>query len=457
MLKSRQGGQAMVLSLILLGFTVMAMLFGFNASQLNHEGTRLQNTADNTVYSLANIVARDMNFKAYTNRAAVANQVAVAQMVGLSAWFNMTDTFTDNACTLLCWVPYLGQAINAVARVTNTINQGAQPFFEAMVNVENILLKAISTAQVAVNYAGLVGGIDTAMEVVKANDPAARLDLMQNPLALEDVRHIWMDFQQRFSRDKSRDGTQYKDFLAVTSNSRDGFTKGSNYKLGFPWSLRFWPLRWATKKAGGSDLISNGDREGETWTSAHTLGIHLERWSCKRFRCKWRGGEIPVGWGGTRSDDRKSLRNVSDNRVWGSSRSVNRSATNLATYNEETRGNYDGVQPFYALDKDGDSVSETRNIAIVVSKPQNRIRTSARLDVGHDNTDPATNEEMYGDRMSAMASASVFYSRPQDLTAWRRKDGRSEYGNLYNPFWQPHLTDNSGADRRWVYVLTAAL
>lgn len=70
MLKSRQGGQAMVLSLILLGFTVMAMLFGFNASQLNHEGTRLQNTADNTVYSLANIVARDMNFKAYTNRAA---------------------------------------------------------------------------------------------------------------------------------------------------------------------------------------------------------------------------------------------------------------------------------------------------------------------------------------------------------------------------------------------------
>ncbi|MCH4293086.1 pilus assembly protein TadG-related protein [Shewanella sp. 3B26] len=454
MLKTRQRGQAMILSVILLGFAVMAMLFGFNASQLNHQGTKLQYTADNAAYSLAAIAARDLNFKAYTNRAAVANQVAVAQMVGLSAWFNMTETFTDNACDLLCWVPYLGQAINAVANVTRTVNQGAQPFFEVVIDLENVVLKLISGAQYAVNYAGFVGGIDTARKIVEVNDPDARLDLMQNPLMINDVKSIWMDFQKRFSREDSDDGTQYQDFLAVTGASRDNFSKGSNYKLGFPWSLRLWPIRWATKKAGGSDLISNGSSEAETWTSAHTLGIHLERWSCKRFRCKWRGGEIPVGWGGTRSDERTSLSDVNSNNVWGRSRATNSRATYLAAYNEETRGDYDGIQPFYALDNKGDGKSETDNIAIVISKSQGYVRTSARLSVGHTNTNPALNEKMLGDRMSAMASASVFYSRPNDLSSWLRRDKKTEYGNLYNPFWQPHLTDDSGVDRRWVYFLT---
>ncbi len=47
---------------------------------------KLQNTADAAAYSAVLAEARDYNFAAYTNRAIVANQVAVAQVVGITSW-----------------------------------------------------------------------------------------------------------------------------------------------------------------------------------------------------------------------------------------------------------------------------------------------------------------------------------------------------------------------------------
>jgi hypothetical protein len=44
----------------------------------------LQNAADGVAYSVAIPEARDLNFMAYTNRAMVANEVAIGQAVGLA-------------------------------------------------------------------------------------------------------------------------------------------------------------------------------------------------------------------------------------------------------------------------------------------------------------------------------------------------------------------------------------
>ncbi|QSX42700.1 hypothetical protein JYB84_14480 [Shewanella cyperi] len=447
----------MVLSLILMTFSMMVLLFGFNAAQLNHQTTKLQYTADNTAQSLANMVARDMNFKAYTNRASVANQVAVAQLVGLSAWFNMADVFADNACDALCSIPYVGQVVNAIARAVEYINQGAQPFFEGLVYVENAMLYALSFAQQAVHYAGVVSGPISAREVVTANDPDARLDTAQNIFLGRDVADIWFNFQKRFSRSDIRDGTQYNDYIAVVGKSRDNFTKGMNYRLDRPWTWTLFPLRLTTQKAGGSDLVSNGRNKAESWTSAHTLSFWFQHYNCHGFRCRWRGGEVPLGWGGTRSDDRANMNRINNRQYWGQSRRKNPRATRLAARYQETRGGYDGVQPFFALDRDGDSKSQTRNITVVVSKPRNKVKTTPRLQVGHDNTDPAINEEMLADRMTALASANAYYSRPRDLTAWLRRDRRHEYGNFYNPFWQARLAEPSNRVKSEVLALTKVL
>ncbi|MFV7762425.1 Tad domain-containing protein [Shewanella algae] len=461
MMPSRQQGQAMIMSLILMAFALMVILFSFNVSQLNIKGTKLQNTADNTAYSVATLAARDMNFKAYTNRAAVANQVAVAQLVGLSSWFNMAEVFSQNACRVLCAVPYVGQVVNGIAQVVKGLNQGVQPAIKVLVNVENTVLKAISIAQQSMHYAGVTAAFDSAGDIVKANDPNARMDLMQNPLLIQDLKNVWVDFQTLQKRqNRNKGGSQYKDFIGVTLKSRDPFSNKRTYKLPFPWSFHFFPIKAKTYKAGGSELVSNGNRP-ESWTSMDTLSVHFSKFRCKRWRCKWRTRGIPAGWGGTVSDNRAILSRLNDRTYWGSSRGHNRSASNFAAADQVTRGSYDGVQPFYSLSNSAKGKSETSNILVVVSKKQDKVRTSNSVPLGGDIVDPATNEKMLGDRMTALAAAQVYYSRPRDLmksgSAWARKDSKHEYGNLYNPFWQVRLSQSTQGERAAVQALTRLL
>lgn len=67
-------------------FMLVAALFIYNASQINTTRMQLQTTADAAAYSGGLMMARSYNYAAYNNRAMVANQVAVAQLVGLSSW-----------------------------------------------------------------------------------------------------------------------------------------------------------------------------------------------------------------------------------------------------------------------------------------------------------------------------------------------------------------------------------
>lgn len=449
----------MALSLMLMSLALMTVMYSFNTSKLNLNGTKLQNTADNTAYSVATFAARDFNFKAYTNRASVANQVAVAQMVGLSSWFNMTDRFAQNACNTLCWVPYLGQVLSGIKSAVGTINQVAQPLLEGMIFLEDKMLWALSSSQQVIHYAGLASSVASAGDIVKANDVDAKLDLMQNPQLLGDVRDVWIKFQKRHSRQaNSGKSTQFSDFIGVTMNSRDPFSEKRSYKLGSPWSFTAFPLRWKTQKTGGSELISNGVNEAETWTSMDTISFHLSRFRCSWSGCRWRGyNEIPLGWGSTTSDDRADIRRVGSRSSWGNSRRTNRRAANLAGYDQETYNGYNGVRPFYGLSNSAYKKSQTDNIAVVVSKPRGKLGSTSTSNLVGDRLNPGTDEEMLGDRMTALSTAQAYYSRPRDLSAWVRADGRHEYGNLYNPFWQTRLTDSSNGERSTVLALTRML
>src|SRR5690606_42008549 len=81
-----QKGQAMVFGLLFLGVVLMAWLALFNQGQLVSHRVQLENTADATVYSQAKLAARNQNFIAYTNRAMVANEVSIGQMVAILSW-----------------------------------------------------------------------------------------------------------------------------------------------------------------------------------------------------------------------------------------------------------------------------------------------------------------------------------------------------------------------------------
>ncbi|PWF63453.1 hypothetical protein CBX96_09970 [Shewanella sp. BC20] len=458
----QQKGQAMVLSLILMSFAIMVVLFSFNSAQLNLKSTKLQNTADNTAYSVATIAARDFNYKAYTNRAAVANQVAIAQLVGLSSWFNMTEQFSETACDYFCSVPYIGQAIAAVDKVIKAVNTGVQPFIKFMVNTEDIILNVLSQSQQIIHYAGLVSTMSTASDIVKANDPKAQLDLMQNPQMLGDIKDLWVGFQERHARNNQSNRTQYNDFINVTLDSRDSFSRKRTYELNGLWTKNLLFVKWNTQKAGGSDLISNGKNKAETWTAMDTIATHMRTRGCGLFGRKWcRPTEMPLGWASTRSNRQTSISKSGDNKSWGYSRDRNRTSSGYAEEDEETNGGYSGIQPFFGLSNSAKERDQTSNIAIVVSKPQKDVGTTSSVKAGEQNTNPALNEKMLGKRLNALSTAQVYYSRPRDLmltsSSWSRSDNRHEYGNLYNPFWQTRLTDSTSTERSVVLALTRAL
>jgi len=81
-----QKGQAMVFSLLFLAVAVMTLLILYNQGQLVKNRIQLENAADAAVYSQAKLAARNLNFAAYTNRAMVANEVSIGQMVALLSW-----------------------------------------------------------------------------------------------------------------------------------------------------------------------------------------------------------------------------------------------------------------------------------------------------------------------------------------------------------------------------------
>lgn len=181
---SRQRGQALVLILLL---SVVAVLIGLsliNTGIIASEKLQLQNAADATAYSISTIEARDLNFAAYTNRAMVANEVAIGQMVGMASWATMvaaTPAWLDFYLSPIYAVPVVGQIILGIIRalraVTGVIKTGVQAFTKAVSKVIPYFNQAYSTAQRGMHLASLYFGGMSLFEVMNANADNARLSV----------------------------------------------------------------------------------------------------------------------------------------------------------------------------------------------------------------------------------------------------------------------------------------
>lgn len=457
---SRQQGQALVLSLILMAFTLMAVLFAFNTYQLNNQSTKLQHTADNTAYSLAQFASRDLNFKAYTNRASVANQIAVAQIVGLSSWFSMAKTFTQNAERVLRAVPYVNVVVSAIARAVAAADQVMQPSLRAAQIVETGILAALAGAQQIMHFGGFEAALESGGRITKANDPDAELQLVQNVMMVNRLKDFWFSYQTLQSRNGRRSSYQYNDFKQVVADSRDPFTKRRSYNL---FDIRVpYAFKFALRKAGGSNLVDNNrGQSAESWTAMDTISLHASYWRCSWHGCGWRNSELPTGWGATSSDNRAKMRNISNREYWGASRRTNSRASRLAARDQKRLTSYMGIMPFYSMSSDKQRTNSFDNIVVVVTKDKQKLHTTSSVNAAEANIDPATEEHLGQDRLAAMGAAKVYYSRPRDLMRnsinWARGDQKMEYGNLYNPFWQVRLSAATNVEKTAVLALSQLL
>ena len=81
-----QKGQAAAVVIIFSLVLIVAAFSLFKSGKITTNKIQLQNAADAAAYSVSVIEARDLNFASYMNRAMVANEVAIAQFIGLASW-----------------------------------------------------------------------------------------------------------------------------------------------------------------------------------------------------------------------------------------------------------------------------------------------------------------------------------------------------------------------------------
>ncbi len=283
-----QRGQALVFTTIVMLVVMLALVTMYSMGQLTTAKMKLQNTADAAAYSSALAQARDYNFSAYVNRAMIANQVVIAQLVGLTSWArNYNDTFA----TLTPQVEWMAQGIvgrlmwslpirglRPAARTFNRIMDSAGPI---LVKALYILIDGLGYAQQiyhigtgltvaqqlgaeskAITFLGSLAGFDWSSfggslasvlalgnnyNIIKLNDPDAVLSTL-GLAAWAYNTYQWFGFTNEkdptlpkggaTASNKSNDGAQSQRFAKVTTSSMDGFYD----KRTLPWVPFPWPL-----------------------------------------------------------------------------------------------------------------------------------------------------------------------------------------------------------------------
>ncbi len=290
----RQGGQALPIGLALIMMGALATLVMFNTGKLATEKSNVANTADAAVYSGLVWQARTLNFQAYTNRAMVANQVSIAQLVSLGSWTNYGRISARNLDYAIGWIPvvapFTSAAVNIMTQIENIIQSGVK----VAIPIINAVNDVLSIAQEAVYNASYVVTPEIVNQIVNANDSRYEVSSVYAIAAQARNAEAWHNFSTSYSG-SSRE-MQRK--VNVIEASRDEFSKDRSWDRMKPLPSRIYvtPIdRFKIVKEGTTNLVKSGD--SWEWRGKDTLSVHWDHFSCKGFSCKWREEELPMGWG----------------------------------------------------------------------------------------------------------------------------------------------------------------
>jgi len=150
-------GQSSIFILSLVGVVLLCAVFLYQSGKITSEKMQLQNAADAAAYGASVLEARSLNFAAYTNRAMVANEVAIGQMVGVLSWIDelksmgeyMSDyaDFIDAFTSWLYAVVTVGDVIEAIIDViTQALDVIGQILTDVGETLESVLNPIVSVA-----------------------------------------------------------------------------------------------------------------------------------------------------------------------------------------------------------------------------------------------------------------------------------------------------------------------
>ena len=242
--RSQQSGQAIVLVLLLAVIGVISTIALVSTGMLTSEKMQMQNAADATAYSVSVLEARDLNYGAYMNRAMVANEVAIGQMVSSASWSKLRKDEVTNLKLIgaaLNGIPYIGQALsgalNGYASVINFTATGASkvvdPLSKAISKGLHYLDSAYGYSQTAMRFATFVFTSSAVANVPEQHFKNSSTQVELSPFGWfalglhysgyygDLVNYPFYNFVKHPSGTDSDMGR----FAQVVNDSRDSFTK----------------------------------------------------------------------------------------------------------------------------------------------------------------------------------------------------------------------------------------
>lgn len=463
-------GQAALWFLATLAASSAVFALVYNVGQLTNEKQKVINAADAAAFSGALVEARVLNFEAYTNRAMIANEVLIAQMISLDSWVRYSDRLATNISYLTKWVPYLNAVTTAIAKATDVLKDIVDKAVDAGVPVVDTYINvALKTAREVSHTGAVLAAQEAASKVAAENKTVfgGRYDatpgLMKgaafDKLAFVRNEAVWYGFTTDYS------GNQRSYAADVMLNSRDQFS--SKRGMGLLEQSISTAMQIGTFGMTGIDKTSGETklRGYDRWESQDTL----DQWS------RPPGGKkkynLPVAWGRvTAAKNETSGTNwVSEYNCGGKKKPPCPPAFSLA-YGDQARVNgWNGVPSIRDL-KDRNPANrdkQTIDFLVAVSKPADGALTTQKLGIANKpipgkQGSPDLQDNLLKNQIASLASARIFFERPKwnpkDLTQGNlpRSDKVKEYASLYNPYWQARLQDTSIVEKEAAYVLLGA-
>jgi hypothetical protein len=426
---ARQRGQALIFGLFVLVAGLAGMFFMFNTGQLSAEKTKLVNTADAVAYSAAVMHARMLNFDAYTNRALIANEVTVAQMVSVSSWmeyveqhsqrvapFNCASTYSIPAWQLL--VKYaivcLGFTVGGDT-VIQPVRTGVDAVAEVVMAATEVSKLALQGAQSAA-YIAFLPARKKVMEQVADANYVGLGPVKVDTLPLQDNYTVFDGGGPVIRHYSGNDRARFRK-VEVDAANRDEFVDKRGWtERQFGSCIPYTPGAVATHT---SDTQLQGY---DSWVASDNGKYYVEQKQFSGFSLKC-----------------KTLSSVS-----------------LGSGKQTAKKNngdwyYSGVPTFYDLStaalgyKPDHSDPDKREVRLKFAIRLTRGKADQRTSAGTSLVKPTGQMAIFdgaeaNDVMAAVSSSEVYFERPV-----ARTDGRTELASLFNPYWQAHLIGNSTA------------
>jgi len=492
-----QRGQALLWFLAMTAACCMMLALVYNVGQVSGEKEKTVNAADAAALSGALTQARILNFEAYTNRAMIANEVTIAQLVSLDSWVRYDNTLMQNIALYTSWIPGLDYVTTLLARGT----QIGQQIIDGATTVGLPALEVVNTillnSREGANAVGVVAASAIASKVAQANqttlggrtDAAPELPggFMVYATARNEI--YWARFTQ------ANTGNARGNAKAVILNSRDGFStfRGAGKLIDAINTAASWlqyvfaPYPELVKTSGGTTLASY-----DHWAAQDSLDAEIHSFSCDWFDCGWSTDWVPLPLGYGRAD--ATATNTPDPRLclenpdtlncrlarsntkryrWtgpiGVAAPSQRGIPNIRDLVDATAtGNPGDATHCGALNgSDGPGLY----FVAAVQKSGSATMTTQRIGTPGMNTavvpgpqgSPDLKDALQnGDRLTSIAAACTFFLRPdwnpRDRTEGKlpRADHKHEYASLYNPYWQSRLTPVLPTDKGALYVAIGA-